>query len=109
MGHTYRLAPVLNCTFTVITRSTKGVFICPWTWVGLTLIWAFHHLPSCTAASAKFHQPKQNWEEGGTTKFKVNLTQVSEQMNHPVSRLKFDLVFEPRILEYQLILFLKLP
>ena len=34
------------------------------------------------------HQPKQKWANGGTTKIKVNPTQVSEQINYPVQYLQ---------------------
>ena len=53
-------------------RST-GWFICSETWVGLTLIWAFHHLAQLLLPNS--HQPKQNWADSGTTKIKVNPTQ----------------------------------
>ena len=41
-------------------------------WVGLTLIWVFHHLAQQLLPN--YHQPKQNWAEGGTTKIQVNPT-----------------------------------
>ena len=43
--------------------------------------------PYCPAAQPLLpnsHQPKQNWADGGTTKIKVNPTQISEQMNHQI-------------------------
>ena len=42
---------------------------------------------SCPAAQPLLptsHQPKQNQVEGGTAKIKVNPSQLSEQMDHPV-------------------------
>ena len=45
----------------------------------LTLIWLFHHV-----AEQLLPNSHQIWADGGTTKIKVNPTQVSEQMNHPV-------------------------
>ena len=44
--------------------------------------------PYCPAAQLLLpnsHQPKQNWSDGGTTKIKVNPTQVLGQMNHHVA------------------------
>ena len=32
-------------------------------------------LPTCSATSANFHQPGQNWAEGGTAQIKVNPAQ----------------------------------
>ena len=46
---------------------------------------------SCPAAQPllpNFHLPKQNLADGGTTKIKVNTTQVSGQMNHPVMLIR---------------------
>ena len=48
-------------------------------WVGLTLIWMFQFHSSCPAAQpflANSHQPKQNVIDSGTTKIKVNPTQL---------------------------------
>ena len=43
---------------------------------------------SCPAAQPLLpnSHSQQNWTDGGTNKIKVNPTQVSEQMNHPVVR-----------------------
>ena len=55
--------------------------------------WVDSHLevpPCCLAAQPlmpNYHQPKQNSADCGTNKIKVNLTQASEQMNHPVQLL----------------------
>ena len=57
-------------------------------WVGLTLI--CYVPPSCPAAQPVLpisHQPKQNQAEGGTAEIKLNPTQLSKQMDHPVINL----------------------
>ena len=71
-------------------RVVKGWYICSESWVGMTLIFA---VPlSCPAGQPLLpisHQPNQNQAEGGTPKIKVNPTQLSEQMDHPVHHIFF--------------------
>ena len=53
-------------------------------WVDFDLVVA----SSCPAAQPLLpnsYQPKQNWADIGTTKVKVNPTQVFEQKNRPVN------------------------
>ena len=40
--------------------------------------------PAAQPLLPNFHQPKQNWADGGTTKIEVIPTQVPEQMKNPV-------------------------
>ena len=57
-------------------------------WFGLTLI--CYVSPSCPLAQPVLpisHQPKQNQADGGTDQIKINLTQLSDQMDHPVDSL----------------------
>ena len=64
-----------------------GWFIWSWTWVGLTLIWMFHHLallhsPLCQTSSC----PKQNSADSRMPKINVNTTQFHNHQPHPVYR-----------------------
>ena len=48
-------------------------------------------LLNCPAAQPLLlisHKPKQNQAEGGTAKIKINPTQLSEQMDHPVVHIR---------------------
>ena len=45
----------------------------------------FHHLPSLAQpVMSILHQPNQNQVDGGTAEMKVNPTQLSERVDHPV-------------------------
>ena len=60
-------------------------------WVGLTLI--LDVPSSCPLAQPVLpisYQPKQNQAEGGKAQIKVNPTQISDQMDHPVCILGGD-------------------
>ena len=48
----------------------------------------FHHLTHPAKPLLPIsHQPKQNQADGGTNKIKVNPTQLSDQMDHPVFKV----------------------
>ena len=51
--------------------------------VELRLLLSMFHFPAQLLLPTS-HQPKQIQAEGGTGKIKVNPTQLSEQMDHPV-------------------------
>ena len=51
------------------------------TLVGLTLIWVVP--PAAQHVLPISHQPRQNQAEGGTTKIKVNPSEVRQEMGHP--------------------------
>ena len=83
--------------FLQLVHSEEKLFnyvLCTWpiswrTLVVLTLIWDVP--PPCPPAQPVLpisHQPRQNQAEGGTSKIKVNPTQVRQEMGHPV-RLEF--------------------
>ena len=67
----------------ILTDHCTGWCICPKTWVGLTLMWVFHHLAQLHSHFCQI-QPRQNWADSGTPKIQVNPTQVLGQMNNPV-------------------------
>ena len=61
--------------------------VCWWTWVGLTLILAVP--PSAWICLGWWEIGRTGWaagKDGGTSKIKVNPTQVRQQMCHPVQR-----------------------
>ena len=80
-----RISPLLSFVrlfrVDILTYCT-GWFICPKTWVGLTLIWVYPHLAQPLLPNS--NQPRQNWADSGSPKIQVNPTQVLGQMNHPV-------------------------
>ena len=75
---------------TYLTEVTTGWPIFSDSWVGSVGLTLIYVVPlSCPAVQPLLptsHQPKQNQAEGGTAKVKVNPTQLSEQVDHPVCK-----------------------
>ena len=74
------LGPIPNSvSYSICTVLTgPGCPNCSWTWVGLTLIWVFHHLrPAASAIFPSAH--RQNWADNGMFKIQFNPTRSTSR------------------------------
>ena len=59
---------------------TGCLICCSWNWVGLSLIWVFHHLAQPLLPNS--HQHRHNWGDSGALKIQVNPTQSMSRWEH---------------------------